>query len=215
LTVIILTLLGAVLSGSVVFCILTMVAVRNYLKIPAPRVVIAEPVSICKPLFGADDGLEENLRSFFQQDYPAFELLLAVNREEDNGTKIARKLMAEFPHVAAQLVVTGESPRPNGKVFSLQQMLLHAKYDILVMADSDIRVTHEMTRAGDLSVSRHSGRQFLEPSGSHRDEHRVSGRGVGGAATQWHGFRSGVHAGGTAQCAARHWRAGGFGRLLG
>jgi len=129
-----------------VFCILTMVAVRNYLKIPAPRVVIAEPVSICKPLFGADDGLEENLRSFFQQDYPAFELLLAVNREEDNGTKIARKLMAEFPHVAAQLVVTGESPRPNGKVFSLQQMLLHAKYDILVMADSDIRVTHEMTR---------------------------------------------------------------------
>lgn len=116
------------------------------MKIPAPRVIIAEPVSICKPLFGADDGLEENLRTFFQQDYPAFELLLAVNREEDAGTKIARKLMAEFPHVAAQLVVTGESPRPNGKVFSLQQMLLHANYDILVMADSDIRVTREMTR---------------------------------------------------------------------
>jgi len=146
LTVIILTLLATVLSGSVVFCILTMVAARNYMKIPAPRVIIAEPVSICKPLFGADEGLEENLRTFFQQDYPAFELLLAVNREEDAGTKTARKLMAEFPHVAAQLVVTGESPRPNGKVFSLQQMLLHANYDILVMADSDIRVTHEMTR---------------------------------------------------------------------
>jgi len=146
LTVIILTLLATVLSGSVVFCILTMVAARNYMKIPAPRVIIAEPVSICKPLFGADEGLEENLRTFFQQDYPAFELLLAVNREEDAGTKTARKLMAEFPHVAAQLVVTGESPRPNGKVFSLQQMLLHANYDILVMADSDIRVTREMTR---------------------------------------------------------------------
>jgi ceramide glucosyltransferase len=146
LTVIILTLLALVLSGSVVFCILTMVAARNYLRIPAPRVVIAEPVSICKPLFGADEGLEQNLRSFFEQDYPAFELLLAVNREEDAGAGIARKLMREFPQVPARLVVTGESPRPNGKVFSLQQMLRHARYDILVMADSDIRVTPEMTR---------------------------------------------------------------------
>jgi ceramide glucosyltransferase len=54
--------------------------------------------------------------------------------------------MAEFPNVPSRLVVTGESPRPNGKVFSLQQMMRHAKYDIFVMADSDIRVGSEMTR---------------------------------------------------------------------
>ncbi len=146
MTAIILTLLATLLSGSVVYCILIMVAARNYLKIPPPRIRIDEPVSILKPLFGADEGLEENLRSFFTQDYATFELLLAVNRAEDSGAAIARALMAQFPHVPARLVVTGDSPRPNGKVFSLSHMLQHARYDILVMADSDIRVTPEMTR---------------------------------------------------------------------
>ena len=134
------------LAGSVVYCILMMVAARNYLMIPPPRMVSKEPVSIFKPLFGADEGLEDNLRSFFEQDYPEFELLLAVNRETDFGAQVARKLMGEYPDVQAQLVVTGESPRPNGKVFSLQQMMRRARYDILIMADSDIRVTSEMTR---------------------------------------------------------------------
>ena len=134
------------LSGSVVYCILIMVAARNYLKIPPQRVLITEPVSILKPLFGADEDLEQNLRSFFMQDYAAFELLLAVNHEGEQGAIVARKLMEEFPHVPARLVVTGDSPRPNGKVFSLQQMVRHARYDILVMADSDIRVTSDMAR---------------------------------------------------------------------
>ncbi len=146
MTVIILTLLATLLSGSVVYCILIMVAARNYLKIPPPRLRIDEPVSILKPLFGADEGLEENLRSFFLQDYAAFELLLAVNHAEDHGAVIARRLMSEFPRVPARVVVTGDSPRPNGKVFSLTQMLRYARYNILVMADSDIRVTPEMTR---------------------------------------------------------------------
>ncbi len=146
MTVIILTLLSLLLAGSVVYCILIMVAARNYLKIPAPRAVNQEPVSILKPLFGADEGLEQNLRSFFEQDYPEFELLLAVNRDSDTGAHIARKLMSEYPQVPAQLVITGESPRPNGKVFSLQQMLQRARHGILVMADSDIRVTPSMTR---------------------------------------------------------------------
>lgn len=145
MTVIILTLLATVLSGAVVYCILIMVAARNYLKIPPPRKVTTEPVSILKPLFGADEGLEENLRSFFLQDYAEFELLLAVNHEGEQGAMVARKLMSEYPNVPARLVVTGDSPRPNGKVFSLQQMIHHARYDILVMADSDIRVTAEMT----------------------------------------------------------------------
>jgi len=146
LTSLLFTLLALLLSGSVVYCILMMVAARNYLEVPPPRVVSTEPVSILKPLFGADEGLEENLRSFFAQDYPVFELLLAANREEDLGARIARKLMEEYPAVSARLVITDDSPRPNGKVYSLQQMLRYARHDILIMADSDIRVAGEMTR---------------------------------------------------------------------
>ncbi len=123
-----------------------MVAARNYLKIPPPRVVSIEPVSILKPLFGADEGLEENLRSFYEQKYPTFELLLAVNHPTEFGAQVARKLMSEYPNVRAELVITGDSPRPNGKVFSLQKMMARARYDVIVMADSDIRVTPDMTR---------------------------------------------------------------------
>jgi ceramide glucosyltransferase len=73
-------------------------------------------------------------------------VLLAVNRADDPAAAVARRIMDEFPFVPAQLVITGESPRPNGKVFSLQHMLDRARHQILVMADSDIRVTPEMLR---------------------------------------------------------------------
>ena len=92
------------------------------------------------------EGLEENLRSFFLQDYPCFEIILAVARATEPGATVARQLMKEFPHIPAQLVVTGDSPRPNGKVFSLQKMLAYALHEILLMADSDIRVTPDMVR---------------------------------------------------------------------
>jgi ceramide glucosyltransferase len=139
------TILAGLIAGSVVYCILTMVAARNYLKVPPLRHTHIVPVSILKPLYGSDEGLEENLRSFFRQDYPEFEVLMAVHGENDPEAMTAKRVMSEFPDVASRLVVTGDSPRPNGKVFSLRQMMRHARYDILVMADSDIRVTPEMT----------------------------------------------------------------------
>ena len=116
------------------------------MKVPPSRRVNREPVSILKPLYGSDEGLEENLRSFFLQDYPKFEILMAVRSEDDPEARTARRVMREFPEIRSRLLVTGESPRPNGKVFSLQQMMLHARHNILLMADSDIRVTPEMTR---------------------------------------------------------------------
>jgi ceramide glucosyltransferase len=145
-TAILSIIFAALVVGSLVYCILTVVAARNYLKVPPSRRVNREPVSILKPLYGSDEGLEENLRSFFLQDYPNFEILMAVRSENDPEARTARRVMKEFPEVRARLLVTGDSPRPNGKVFSLQQMMLYARHDILLMADSDIRVTPEMTR---------------------------------------------------------------------
>jgi ceramide glucosyltransferase len=140
------TIFAALVTGSLVYCILTLVAARNYLRVPALRRVNRQPVSILKPLYGADEGLEENLRSFFLQDYPKFEILMTVGAENDPEALTAKRVMRDFPEISARLIVTGDSLRPNGKVFSLQQMMKFAKHDILLMADSDIRVTPEMTR---------------------------------------------------------------------
>jgi ceramide glucosyltransferase len=97
-----------------------------------------------KPLHGIDEGLEENLVSFFEQDYPDFEMLFAVRDPRDPAIELVDRLRARYPRVATQMIVTGEPPYANAKVYSLDRMLAAAAHDLLVMSDSDIRVTNEM-----------------------------------------------------------------------
>src|SRR5205085_7170192 len=66
---------------------------------------------------------------------------------KDPAIGVVEQLRAHFPAVPVRLIVTGEPPYPNAKVFSLDRMLAAAQYDLLVMADSDIRVTPDMLRA--------------------------------------------------------------------
>ncbi len=100
------------------------------------------PISILKPLAGADLGLEENLRSFFTQHYAhEYEILFATRTPHDAAVPIVQKLVAEYPAVPAQLIHVGEPPYANAKVWSLQHLAKTAKYEVLAMSDSDIRVT--------------------------------------------------------------------------
>src|SRR5580700_7291433 len=55
------------------------------------------PVSVLKPLHGTEPDLEENLRRFFELDYPEYELLFCARYEEDAGLQIARRIAAEHP----------------------------------------------------------------------------------------------------------------------
>jgi ceramide glucosyltransferase len=105
-----------------------------------------EPVSILKPLSGLDLDLESNLRTFFEQDYPAFEILFAVRTESDPAAQVVSRLQKEYSNVCSRLVITGEPPYPNAKVFSLEKMLKAADNDLVVMSDSDIRVSPALLR---------------------------------------------------------------------
>ena len=137
--------LAALLAGSLVYCVLVIVATRRFLQAKRPAASAMPPVSILKPLCGHDDGLEENLRSFFVQDYPQYELLLGVHREDDPAAALASRIIQEYSgKVEARLVITGESPIPNAKAFSLNRLVREAKYDLLVMSDSDVRVQPNM-----------------------------------------------------------------------
>ncbi|HLY92412.1 MAG TPA: bacteriohopanetetrol glucosamine biosynthesis glycosyltransferase HpnI [Candidatus Angelobacter sp.] len=139
--VILITALSLLLAGSLVYCVLVVIATRRYLLAGPPVPGADQPVSVLKPLCGIDEGLEENLRSFFVQDYPTYEILLGVHREDDLSAALARKIIAEFSgKVEARLVITGESPIPNAKAFSLNRLVREARYDLLVMSDSDVRV---------------------------------------------------------------------------
>ncbi|HLJ44563.1 MAG TPA: bacteriohopanetetrol glucosamine biosynthesis glycosyltransferase HpnI [Bryobacteraceae bacterium] len=132
--------LACILAGSLVYCVLVLLAVRGYLAQANGAPGEAIPISVLKPLAGADLGLEENLRSFFEQEYPDFEILLAVRSEQDSAVPVVQRLQAEFPAVRSRLIVTGEPPYPNAKVYSLDRMLAESAHEVVVMSDSDIRV---------------------------------------------------------------------------
>lgn len=138
--------LGCLVAGAWVYCVLMVVAARRYRAARPPELSGAEPVSILKPLHGLDEGLEENLRSFFEQDYPAFELLFAAREASDPALALVERLRASYPAVPVRTFVTGEPPYPNAKVWSLEIMMREAAHDLLVMSDSDIRVTPEMLK---------------------------------------------------------------------
>jgi ceramide glucosyltransferase len=140
--VILTTALAVLLTGSLVYCVLIVVATRRFLSATLPATGPHPPISVLKPLCGHDDGLEENLRSFMTQGYPEYEVLFGVHRWDDPAVAVAEKIISEFSgRISARIIVTGESPIPNAKAFSLNRMVREAHYDVLVMSDSDVRVT--------------------------------------------------------------------------
>ena len=108
-------LLAAMVAGSLVYCVLTIAAAVRYRRVVIPaRGSDQPPISILKPLAGVDDGLEQNLRSFFEQKYPRFEILFAVRSDRDPAVAVVDRLRASYPAIPSRLIVTGEPPIPRG-----------------------------------------------------------------------------------------------------
>jgi ceramide glucosyltransferase len=106
------------------------------------------PLTLLKPLHGAEPGLEAYLESFFQQDYPAYEIIFCTRSPEDPGLAIAQTVAARHPQIAAKFLSThGQPDYINAKAASMELMEAAAAYDILVISDSDVRVTPDYLRA--------------------------------------------------------------------
>ncbi len=103
-------------------------------------------VSLLKPLHGLEPQLEENLESFFAQDYPDFEVLFAADTDDDAALTVARRVMARHPERSSQIVVNGEPPWPNPPAYSFFCMAKIARAEILVTSDSDVIVEGDYLR---------------------------------------------------------------------
>jgi ceramide glucosyltransferase len=101
----------------------------------------APPVTILKPLCGGEPLLDETLRSFFSQDYPDYELVFGVRDRDDPARAVVERLLSEFPHRRASLVVDPRECGTNPKISNLINMFEAAHHDVLVLADSDIQVS--------------------------------------------------------------------------
>ena len=95
------------------------------------------PVTLLKPLCGAEPRLYEHLRSFCLQDYPDYQIVFGVRDPADPALAVVRRLQAEFPRLPIDLVVSPQLHGGNHKISNLINMVACARHDVLVMADSD------------------------------------------------------------------------------
>lgn len=98
------------------------------------------PLTILKPLCGAEPSLYENLRSFCEQDYPEFQIVFGVLDPADAALSVVERLVAEFPSLPIDVVINPQLHGGNRKTSNLINLLARAQHDVLVMADSDARV---------------------------------------------------------------------------
>src|ERR1017187_2961524 len=104
------------------------------------------PISILKPLRGTDRQMYESFRSHCLQDYPQYEIVFGVNHAGDEAVAEVERLRSEFPAHDIRLVICPETHGANRKVINLAQMMKEAKYDYIVVNDSDIRVERDYLR---------------------------------------------------------------------
>jgi len=105
------------------------------------------PMTVMKPVRGADGDTYENLKSFILQDYPRFQVVFGVGEADDPAAQIIERLIDEHPQLDLQLVVSGVPVGTNMKVSNLHYMDPMAKYGILVIADADMRVGRDYLAA--------------------------------------------------------------------
>ena len=125
----------------VYYALATLVALR-FFKRERARVPpdFTPSVSILKPVRGVDFGSYENLKSFCRQEYPDYEILVALNDDTDPAVPVIRRIIAEFPERRICLLVGAEHLGANRKVNKLARLAREARHEVLVLTDGDVRV---------------------------------------------------------------------------
>ena len=101
------------------------------------------PVSILKPLKGVDPDIYQSFRSHCLQDYPEYEIIFGVSDPDDPAVASVQQLQQEFPDRVIQLIISPNKLGANVKVSNLEQMISAARYQYLLVNDSDIRVERD------------------------------------------------------------------------
>jgi ceramide glucosyltransferase len=98
------------------------------------------PLTILKPLCELDRESYTVLASFCQQDYFEYQIIFSVQDSQDPSIEIVQKLQQDFPNLDIELVISDRTIGINPKINNIANGVTKAKYPILVISDSDIKV---------------------------------------------------------------------------
>ena len=113
---------------------------RGLRRLPAVDRSFTPPVSIIKPVRSLDREAYANFASFCRLDYPEYEIVFAVEEREDPVIPVIEKIQQDFPNCSIRLVTASAHLGANHKVNNLCQAVQAARYELVVMSDSDVRV---------------------------------------------------------------------------
>ena len=125
------------------YFVAAMIAARRFLRARRARLTSFAPgVSILKSLKGLDPGILDAFRSHCRQSYTGeYEMLFGVSSLADPAVAAVEQLQREFPERMIRLIECPARLGTNGKVSALAQIVPHARYDFLLINDSDISVS--------------------------------------------------------------------------
>ncbi len=136
--------------GPLIYYLLSLYNIVAYfrgIRRQPPRIDLITPaVSILKPVRGVDSEAYENFASYCRLDYPNYEIIFAVKDPSDPVVPIIEKLKRDFPERQIRLVTAVEPLGQNNKISNLYRLVKEAQFDLLVMTDSDVRVSSNYLR---------------------------------------------------------------------
>ncbi len=141
LEIIVWALVALCLAASLI-CIVAAAATLRHVRKPLPTANCGlPPVSVLKPLKGAEESLADNLQSFFEQRYPgSLEVVFATTDCDDPALVVAEKAAARFPQVAVRFVHSDAGLGLNPKVANVAGALPAASYDLVFQSDANVRI---------------------------------------------------------------------------
>lgn len=139
---------AGIVTSTGFLCLVVFASLRFRGKVPesSASVDLSPPVTLLKPLCGLEPNLEANIVSFFEQQYPCFEIVFGTRDESDPALDVVRAVREKFPFVPVKVITTGEPRHSNAKVCSLMKMYAAASYDYLIISDSDVQVSPDYVR---------------------------------------------------------------------
>lgn len=162
---------GLLLAAFVSLHVVTVAIAASTCRTAARKRLIAAgpmpPVTIIRPISGADFMLDRTLASTFDLDHPDYEIIFCAASESDPAVATVRALLAQRSQANARLLIGNETISENPKLNNIVKGWRAARHDYIVMADSNVLLPRDYLQRCFAAWDERAGLVAAPPAGTH------------------------------------------------